>query len=62
MPWRGYGLHFELSYKRLSAGRFQWWPQTDTASLRLSARELAILLWNGCPDRAQMAADWRKVA
>jgi transposase len=56
------GQGFWLCTKRLSAGRFQWWPQTDTPSLRLSARELAILLWNGRPDRAQMADDWRQVA
>jgi hypothetical protein len=28
----------------------------------LSARELSIVLWNGCPETAQMAADWRQVA
>jgi hypothetical protein len=25
------------------------------------ARELQVLLWNGCPDRAAMSADWRPV-
>jgi hypothetical protein len=28
----------------------------------LSARELIILTWNGNPERAQMAQDWRRVA
>jgi hypothetical protein len=28
----------------------------------LSARELSILLWNGFPDRAQMAPEWRAVS
>jgi hypothetical protein len=28
----------------------------------LSARELLILLWNGDPERAQMAQDWRRLA
>jgi hypothetical protein len=27
----------------------------------LSARELSIMLWNGNPERAQMARDWRRV-
>jgi len=27
-----------------------------------SARELIIVLWNGDPERAQMAHDWRRVA
>jgi len=51
-----------LSYKRLSQGRFQWWPTAPVPSVRLSARELTILLWNGFPDRAQMAPEWRQVA
>jgi hypothetical protein len=28
----------------------------------LSARELMILIWNGDPERARMAQDWRRVA
>jgi hypothetical protein len=28
----------------------------------LSARELMIVLWNGNPEQAQMAQDWRRVA
>jgi hypothetical protein len=30
--------------------------------VRLAARELHILLWNGDPEQAAMAADWRRVA
>jgi hypothetical protein len=30
--------------------------------VRLSARELTVLLWNGFPERAQMAPEWRQVA
>jgi transposase len=51
-----------VSYNRLSQGRFHWWPTATTASVTLSARELSILLWNGNPDRAQMAPEWRQVA
>lgn len=48
--------------KRLSTSRFQWWPTSDQAACRLSARELTVLLWNGLPAQAKMAADWRQVA
>jgi transposase len=56
------GQGFWLCTKRLSHGRFHWWPTAATPSVRLSARELGVLLWNGFPDRAQMAPEWRQVA
>lgn len=55
------GQGFWLCTKRLSQGRFHWWPTAATASVTLSARELSILLWNGNPDRAQLAPLWRPV-
>src|SRR5882724_7323226 len=48
--------------KRLSQGRFHWWPKTANARVPLSARALVILRWHGDPERAQMARDWRRVA
>ena len=56
------GQGYWVMMKRLSTGRFLWWPQHTDARVPLSARELVILLWNGWPDRAQMAKDWRRVA
>jgi transposase len=56
------GQGYWLCMKRLSAGRFAWWPTTADTRVPLSARELMILIWNGHPDRAQMAKDWRRVA
>ena len=56
------GQGFWLCTKRLSQGRFHWWPPGEGASVRLAARELHILLWNGQPDQARMAADWRPLA
>jgi transposase len=56
------GQGFWLMMKRLSQGRCHWWPQTSDARVPLSARELMILIWNGDPERAQMAQDWRRVA
>ena len=51
-----------LCMKRLSQGCFTWWPKTADAQVPLSARELIIVLRNGDPERAHMAADWRRVA
>jgi len=56
------GQGYWVMMKRLSMGRFVWWPTSTDARVPLSARELVILLWNGWPDRAQMAKDWRQVA
>ena len=56
------GQGFWLCTKRLSQGRFRWWPTTTTPSVPLAARELTILLWNGFPDRAHMAPEWRAVS
>jgi transposase len=55
------GQGYWLYTKRLSTGRFQWWPRTEGARMPLSARELLVLLWNGLPSQAQMAHDWRKL-
>jgi len=56
------GQGFWLCTKRLSQGRFTWWPQGAEASARLAARELLILLWNGHPQQAEMAPDWRQLS
>ncbi len=56
------GQGYWLCLKRLSQGRFTWWPTTPDTRVPLSAREVLILLWNGDPERAQMARDWHRVA
>jgi transposase len=55
------GQGFWLCTKRLSQGRFHWWPTTASSSVTLSARELSLLLWNGTPDRAPLAPVGRPV-
>jgi transposase len=55
------GQGYWLCTKRLSQGRFTWWPTVAGASAALSARELAIVLWNGHPQQARMADDWKKL-
>jgi len=56
------GPGYWLMLKRLSQGRFRCWPTSADARGPLSARELSMRLWNGDPERAQMAGDWRRVA
>lgn len=40
------GQGYWLCQKRLSKGRFRWWPQGKY----LAAHQLQALLWNGDPD------------
>lgn len=57
------GQGFWLCHKRLSAGRFRWWPsRVDGAGASLRAHELAVLLQAGDPRWTQAAPDWRPVA
>jgi len=52
-----------LCQKRLSRGRFSWWPQGSGGSLEaLAVHELQLLLWNGDPKRARVAPSWRRLA
>jgi transposase len=56
------GQGFWLCHKRLSRGRFRWWPSAaDGRALRLAAHQLAVLLSAGNPTRTGAAADWRAV-
>jgi len=49
-----------LCLKRLSRGRFQWWPEgRGTAVEVLAARQRQVLLWNGNPEQAGRAPLWR---
>jgi transposase len=66
------GQGFWLCQKRLSKGRFCWWPVrsvahraagapeiSEQALKKMEARELQLVLWNGDPSRAAMAPLWR---
>jgi len=56
------GQGFWLCHKRLSSGRFGWWPSSkNAASKTLAAHQLHVLLSAGNPDRAQAAPAWRPV-
>lgn len=51
------GQGFWLCTKRLSEGKFQWWPDEQP----IDARALQTMIWNGNPELAQFSKDWRKV-
>ena len=56
------GQGFWLCQKRLSQGRFGWWPQDSAqAATRLEAHQLQWLLWNGDPTSAKTAPLWRPI-
>ena len=53
---------FWLCQKRLSQGRFQWWPPSQgPATCALEAHQLQLLLWNGDPSAAPTAPKWRRL-
>lgn len=58
------GRGFWLCHKRLSKGKFIWWPsQADGCRTSVvEAHELAVLLCAGDPDGVDAAPVWRQVA
>jgi transposase len=57
------GQGFWLCQKRLSSGRFGWWPAGDAANGRfLQGHQLHVLLSGGNPEAARGAPLWRPVA
>jgi len=51
------GQGFWLCQKRLSKGRFTWWPASKT----LEAHQLTVLLSGGDPAAAKGVRPWRRV-
>lgn len=59
------GQGFWLCQKRLSQGKFQYWPtsgEADEALKPLLAHQLQVLLAGGDPRQARGAPQWRPVA
>ena len=56
------GQGFWLCHKRLSSGRFAFWPDGVGPSCSLEACELRVLLMGGDPMRAQAAPAWRRLS
>jgi len=56
------GQGFWMCQKRLSSGRFRWWPEPTAGSLKtLRAHELQTLIWNGKPSDSSVASMWREI-
>lgn len=55
------GQGFWLCQKRLSKGRFTWWPTHGETFSQLAVHELQLLIWNGNPDCAKVAPPWRQI-
>ena len=59
------GRGFWLCYKRLSTGRFRWWPTGTSEETRqaspLEAHELQVLLSGGDPSGTGAVPVWRKI-
>jgi transposase len=57
------GQGFWLCHKRLSEGRFRFWPTTTgdcpSPARSLAAHQLQVLFSAGNPDRTSAAPDWR---
>jgi transposase len=57
------GQGFWLCQKRLSKGRFRYWPGlAGSVKHELLAHELAVLLAAGDPERTEAAPQWRRVS
>jgi len=56
------GQGFWLCQKRLSKGRFRWWPADNgLPTTLLQAHQLQLLIAAGNPAAAQAAPMWRRV-
>ncbi len=56
------GQGYWLFVKRLSRGRFNWWPQNEkTSSINITPAQLHLLIWNGNPMHAGTAPEWRNI-
>lgn len=50
---------FCLLQKRLSTGRFHFWPTADNPLVTLTPAQLQVLLFNGNPNHTQESQPWR---
>jgi len=56
------GQGFWLCQKRLSKGRFRWWPdKKNSKALIFEAQQLQLLIWNGNPN-THTAPLWKKIS
>lgn len=53
---------FWMCHKRLSSGRFTWWPDGQQPGCTLQTWELQVLLMAGNPSQAHAAPPWRALS
>lgn len=53
------GQGFWLFQKRLSEGKFKWWPTTIEQVSNLSIHELHVFLANGNPEKALLGKNFK---
>lgn len=55
------GQGYWLAQKRLSKGRFTWWPESSSAAKPLEAYEALLLFAGGDVAQVRAAPMWRRV-
>ena len=55
------GQGFWLCQKRLSKGRFTWWPNSEKVLRQLDVHQLQLLIWNGDLSTVKVAPQWKKI-
>ena len=55
------GQGYWLAQKRLSHGKFRWWPESSSAAKALEAYEAHLLMAAGDVSRVRAAPMWRRV-
>jgi transposase len=57
------GQGFWLCHKRLSQGRFRYYPKDIEGRIRdLLAHELQLLIWNGNPEGSEVSPLWKRIS
>ena len=55
------GQGYWLAQKRLSHGKFRWWPESSSPAKALEAYEAQLLMAAGDVSRVRAAPMWRRV-
>jgi transposase len=56
------GQGYRLAQRRLSKGRFEWWPEATGTTKPLEAYEAQLLMAAGHLSRVRAAPMWRRVS
>jgi transposase len=56
------GQGYWLAQKRLSQGKFRWWPESSLPAKALEAYEAQLLMVAGDASRVRAAPMWRRVS